>query len=171
MSQFFPALSFVLNNEDGRRQYAAVPDAPPGARAISGINSAAYPTQYAKIAALPQAQRGSAVSDFYLTEFWNPLEVANLDSQDLANRVMDQAVNGGLGSGGKLLQVAANACGSSLAIDGSIGNETVSAANSLDQSQLLTAFKTARINHYKAIAVHNSSLQKYLPEWLARASK
>ena len=171
MSTFAPALDFVLDNEDRERKYALVPDAPPGAHAISGINSAAYPEQFAQIAATPQAQRGPAIANFYLTEFWNPLGVSGINSQDVANRVLDQAVNGGLKSGGTLLQIAADACGSSLVIDGSIGPNTIKVINALDPAALLKAFQTARINHYKAIAAHNPADQKYLSEWLARASQ
>lgn len=171
MSTYIPALNFVLDNEDHYRKYANVPDAPPGAHAISGINSAAYPEQYAKILAIPQAQRGPAISDFYLTEFWTPLGASGLNSQDVANRVLDQAVNGGLKSGGTLLQIAANACGSTLVVDGSIGPHTCTVVNALDEDTLLSAFKTARINHYKAIALHNPADAKYLAEWLGRASQ
>lgn len=171
MSQFPPALNFVLDNEDRLRHYEAVPDAPAGAHAISGINSAAYSEQYLKIAALPQSERGPAVSDFYESEFWNPLGAAGIASQDLANRVLDQAVNGGLKTGGMLLQTAANACGATLMIDGSIGPNTVSVVNSLDPNKLLTAFKQARVNHYNRIATRSPELAKYLNGWLARASK
>lgn len=171
MSQFTPALNFVLDNEDFHRKYANVPDAPPGAYAISGINSSAYPEQYARIAAAPQAQRSPLIGDFYLTEFWTPLGAAGLNDQDTANRVLDQAVNGGLKTGGLLLQIAANACGASLVVDGSIGAHTLDVVNSLDSGKLLSAFKAARVNHYRAIAAHNPDDLKYLPEWLSRASK
>lgn len=171
MSQFLPALSFVLDNEDRQRQYANVPDAPPGAKAISGINSAAYREQYAKIAAIPQALRGPAVQDFYQTEFWNPTGAQGILPQDLANRVLDQSVNGGLKTGPLLLQTAAISCGASLTVDGEIGPQTLSVVNSLDQTELLAAFKTARVNHYRSIAAHNPADLKYLPEWVARASQ
>lgn len=171
MSQFQPALSFVLDNEDRLREYEAVPDAPVGAHAISGINSAAYPEQYAKVAAIPQSERGPAVSDFYESEFWNPLGAAGIASQDLANRVLDQAVNGGLKTGGMLLQTAANACGATLLIDGSIGPNTLSVVNSLDPDKLLVAFKQARVNHYNRVAARSVELRQYLKNWLTRASK
>lgn len=171
MSQFQPALDFVLDNEDRHRQYANVPDAPPGAHAVSGINSAAYPKQYADIVALPQSQRGQAVGNFYLTEFWNPLGAAGLNSQNLANRVLDQAVNGGLKTGGMLLQIAANTCGASLVVDGNIGPNTIKVANGIDPCVLTAAFKSARINRYKSIVERNPADQKYLAQWLARASQ
>jgi len=171
MSQFEPALNFVLDNEDAKREYALVPDAPPGAHAISGINSAAFPEQFNAIAAIPQAQRGPAIAQFYQTHFWTPLDAAGLVDQDVANRVLDQAVNGGFKSGCKLLQVAGNACGCTLVEDGSIGPSTLAAVNAIDQADLLVAYRVARINHYKAIAIANPSDQQYLTEWIARASK
>ena len=43
MSIWTTAYNWMLDNEDAEREYKVVPDAPPGAFAISGINSAAFP--------------------------------------------------------------------------------------------------------------------------------
>ena len=58
MADFLISYEWMLNNEDAAHSYAVVPDAPPGAHAISGINSSAFPSQFETIAALPQNQRG-----------------------------------------------------------------------------------------------------------------
>ena len=49
MSDFSVCFEWMMDNEDARRAYAQVPDAPPGAFAISGINSAAFPIDFADI--------------------------------------------------------------------------------------------------------------------------
>ena len=44
-------------------------------------------------------------------------------------------------------------------------------ANGHDPDALVTAFKTARVNHYKAIVDANPLRQGMLKAWLARAMK
>ena len=52
MADFETDYEFMIANEDRTQAHAIVPDAPPGAYAISGINSAAYPAQFKAIAAI-----------------------------------------------------------------------------------------------------------------------
>ncbi len=69
MAQFSPAFDFLMVSEDPEKYCEEVPDAPVGARAISGVNSAAWPLDFDKIAALPQSERLPAVQAFYETNF------------------------------------------------------------------------------------------------------
>jgi lysozyme family protein len=167
MSQFEPALDYLLDFEDAPRAYNAVSDV--GGYAIAGINSASWPNQYAQIASLPQASRGSAVANFYRLYFWNPTQAGALTSQDIANRLLDQAVNGGQVSGVKLLQKAANQCGAALVQDGTIGPRTITAVNAINPVQLLTAYRAARAANYRAIVEAKPQDEQYLAEWLKRA--
>lgn len=173
MAQFGDAFSYVMAFEDSRLECAIVPDAPPGAHAISGINSAAWSTQYEKIAALPQLERLAAVSAFYQQYFWNALNIGGLESQDLANRVMDEAVNAGLNAGAILLQDAINRCGQTppVAPDGKIGPLTLEAANGIDPERLIAAYRVQRAQRYQNIVARNPSDEVYLAEWLRRAEQ
>jgi lysozyme family protein len=168
VSQFQPGLSFLLNNEDPKHQYAAVPDI--GGFAIAGINSASWPSDYAKIAALPQSQRTQAVSDFYQFNFWNKMQIGGLVSQDVANRVLDMGVNAGAITGIKILQKALWALGcSGIIIDGILGTITIEAANSFDSDRLLASFRQTRLAYYQKIVDNNPQDQKYFTGWEARA--
>jgi lysozyme family protein len=171
MSQFAPAVAYVLSWEDPNLLFAAIPDAPPGAHAISGINSAAWPEQYAYISSIPQADRGFAVQNFYQLNFWNSLNIGGLTSQDLANRVLDGAVNAGLKTGAVLLQDAVNMCGQipPLAVDGKIGPLTIEAANAADPDKLLALYRQCRANRYNQIVANNPADEEYLAGWLKRA--
>jgi lysozyme family protein len=172
MADFLPAYNFTMDNEDAGREYKIVPDV--GGSAISGINSHSFPGEYAAIAAIAQHERGLAVEQFYERHFWNQW-LAQLDSQDLANRVFDAAVNMGPGTAVKLLQRACNALVGStayaIAEDGNWGPQTVKQVNLSDESPLVNAFKNRRIGYYQAIVAADPSKAKYLPQWLARASK
>lgn len=167
MASFEVAFEWMMNNEDGKREYAIVPDAPAGAHAISGINSAAFPQEFANIAAVPQAQRGPAVELFYRRNFWNNW-FDQLDSDEIAKRVFDDAVNMGPGTAVKLLQ---QALGPPVARDGEWGPATLQAANSAAPDTLVAAFRRARICHYSVIAESNPADKKFLAEWEARASQ
>ena len=71
MADFETSYAFMIENEDSAQAHAIVPDSPAGAHAISGINSAAFPAEFAAIADVPQDKRGPLVEDFYRRHFWN----------------------------------------------------------------------------------------------------
>jgi len=172
MADFDTDFNFMMTNEDSTQAHALVPDAPgtwagvtgaktwQGAWAISGINSKAFPADFAAVAALPQNQRGPAVEKFYETRFWNTWEGSLSDA--VAERVLDTAVNRGGVNGVKVLQTAVNACGGSLTVDGRWGPATVTAANTCDQDALLAALRTARLADYQAVVAANPSDARYL---------
>lgn len=167
MSQFAPALDYLLNNEDRLRQYEVVSD--PGGAAIAGINSSVWPTAYDNICRIPQNQRGPAVANFYLTEFWNVMRLGGLESQGVANRVLDEGVNAGPYTATRMLQQAANELGASLQVDGILGPKSMEAINAIDPERLLAAYRQARLKRYQDIAAKNPDRAKYLPAWEARA--
>jgi lysozyme family protein len=167
MASFDIAFTWLLTSEDPKNECAIVPDAPPGAHAISGINSHAFPTAFARIAVLPQSQRMAAVSSFYKTYFWNKW-LDQLASDELAKRVFDAAVNMGSKTALGLLQ---RALWPSAEPDEVWGPETVSAANAGDLTATVEAFKRLRGAHYQEIVARNPDDEKYLAGWLARAEK
>ncbi len=167
MSQYPPALNYTLNFEDPNRVYSWVPDI--GGFAIAGINSAAWPTDYANIAAAPQNQRAQLVYDFYQKNFWNPMKIGGFSSQDIANRVFDEGVNASSSTSIHLFQRAVIVCGISLVEDGVNGPKTMEAANSIDEEKLLAAFRTQRLRYYKKIVDNNTQDEKYFAGWEKRA--
>jgi lysozyme family protein len=168
VASFDVCFNWMLNFEDFNREYAEVPDAPPGAFAISGINSAAWPQDFEIIANTPQDQRAGAVQAFYQDEYWNDW-LAQIVSDDVAKRVFDAAVNMGGGTATRLLQEAVNACGGNLTVDGQFGTGTLAGTNSVDSATLVTQFQQVRSQHYKDIVAKNPADVKYLNGWLARA--
>jgi lysozyme family protein len=159
---------FMMQNEDSRREHAIEPDA--GGQAISGINSAAFPLQFAKIAALPQAERGPEVEAFYSAAFWNRW-FDQTASDEVAKRVFDADVNMGSVPAVRCLQMALGACGVVVTPDGHLGPVSVTAVNAAPQDQLVAAFQKARQDHYRAIVAAHPEKAVYLDAWLARAGK
>lgn len=175
MANFPIAFPWIMQFEDPKMEYAQNPDAPPGAFAISGINSAAFPNDFASIAAIPQEDRGPSVQAFYRKNFWNTF-YDQLVSDEVAKRVLDMAVNSGAHTSVKLLQIAVDSLYASgtkpvLEEDGQWGPQTVAQTNTCSDSSLVPAFQQARVSHYRDIVVKNPSLVKYLNGWIARAQK
>lgn len=169
MSQFAPAFEYLMNFEDRGRTFAVNIDNN-GGEVIAGINSKSFPAQVAAIKFAPQSQRPALVYQFYLTEFWMRLRLGCLNSQDVANRVLDMDVNAGEVSADSELQkaiceVKSGAC----EVDGVIGPITIAAANSVDPEQLLLAFRAQRVSHYEEIAAAHPEDEEFLKGWLARA--
>ena len=173
MADFNTAFQWAMQFEDPLMACHQVPDAAPAGApepcyAISGINSGAWPSQFASIAALPQTQRAPAVEAFYQAAFWNSW-LAQIASDDVAKRVFDFGVNAGSGTSVKTLQQAVNTLGGSLTVDGGWGPMTLAATNAADPAALVQAFIAARVAHYEAIAAASPADQAYLKGWLARA--
>jgi lysozyme family protein len=168
MADWDTCYNWMMDNEDRTRDCKIVPDptsADHTAQAISGINSAYYPEWFARIAALPQDQRPPVVKDFYKTEFWNRwFNIINSD--EVAKRVLDAAVNMGPGTSVKLLQRAFNSsCNPSstrLREDGAWGPGTVQSANSVEAGYLVIEFKRVRLGYYQDIVQKDPSKSKYL---------
>jgi hypothetical protein len=173
MADFTTAFQWAMRFEDPEMACVQVPDAapagcPPPCYAISGINSGAWPQQFASIVALPEGSRVPAVEAFYKAQFWN-LWFDQLASDDLAKRVFDFSVNGGSGTAVRTLQQAVNILGGNLTVDGGWGPMTLAAANAANQAALVAAFVATRVAHYQAIVAANPTDAAYLKGWLSRA--
>ena len=179
MANFDVCFSWLMRDEDPANLHATTKDnCPDGCTgscyAISGINSGAWPLQFAKINALPQDQRGVEVENFYQTLFWNQW-FDQIASDEIAKRVFDMAVNGGAGTAVKLLQQAVNwsrdSAPLSLVVDGQWGPKTVEEVNKCNQDELVSEFQQARCAYYECIVAKNPADAQYLNGWLARAKR
>lgn len=129
--------------------------------------------------------KGDAVF-LYHRCFWRPLNAQSWP-RPLGEMLFDQAVNGGLVAGRKLLQRAINAClvnvppeapvPQQIRVDGVIGDATravfawVIEYPGLGMPSLLEAFRDAVRARYRAIVAHYPSQQRFLRGWLARAER
>jgi len=186
MADFVTAYNWMMDNEDSQRKFNEAPDpCPKGVAgpcfAIGGVNSGAWPQEYAAIKAADQAQRQALVQDFYQKHYWNQW-YAQLGSDEVCKRVFDFAVNGGATSVRCLQQavnslvgaaeaMAAGAVAGAVSEDGGWGPKTVAAANAADAAALVTEFKAKRLAFYQDLAAADPSKQQYLKGWTARAGK
>lgn len=157
----------MIPHEDSRRSWDVRTDNN-GGQVIAGINSKAFPHDFASIIAIPQEARGAAIQMFYLSRFWTPMKLGGLESQDLANQVFDQAVNSGSVKAIKLLQRACNALRQNVEVDGAIGPMTLAAANAPDPDSIVAAYRIERQTFYRTLAEINPADQPYLEGWIKR---
>jgi hypothetical protein len=175
MSSFDVCYSWMMDNEDPKRQYKTLPDPPDlyeddghgnlvrvGAHSISGINSDSYPAQFARISVIPQVQRAQAVEDFYHLMFWNKW-YAQIVSDEVAKRIFDCAVLDGPVTAVYIVQRAANGlCGEQIKDDGRWGPITVEVLNDQNPASLINSLKAQWLEHAKVVVVRNPARAKYL---------
>jgi lysozyme family protein len=105
----------------------------------------------------------STALTIYKNWFWNALKADFYTNQSVANIIVDHGVNAGVVTSAKILQKVLNeSFGFNLIIDGIIGNKTITALNSVNQSSLHQKILEARIDYYKKLG------GSFLQSWLNR---
>ncbi len=167
MAKFEDALSMVLRHEGGLSM---------DAQDEGGITNMGISLRFYKKRVKVDADESNIrnlniaeVSDIYKKFFWDPNRYDEIDNQNLANRMMDLAVNTGSLNANSFLQHAVNliAPGSALQIDGKIGLKTLAAANNSDQLLLYIHLLIQAAQYYKLIA-KNDQNHKFLSGWRNR---
>ncbi|MCM3419035.1 glycoside hydrolase family 108 protein [Sphingopyxis alaskensis] len=115
--------------------------------------------------------------------FWKRIDADNLP-RPVGEMMFDQAVNAGIGSARRLLQLAINRCleraasaPPKLKVDGIVGKRSHDAMNwvlrwgALGMPALVDAFRVEVRLRYRAIAERNPSQKRFLKGWLARADR
>lgn len=119
------------------------------------------------------------VENFYSENFFIPLKLDEIHSNDVAMEIFDTAVNCGKSKAIKILQRALNLLNKNeklfddLKIDGSIGNKTIQATNEIlrftnGASKLIKALNGLQFMHYVEITEKNPVYEKYFNGWLNR---
>jgi lysozyme family protein len=134
----------------------------PGGLTFAGIDKRSHPDfNYRN----PSAD---AVVKCYFADYWTPSKAAFMDFPT-GEVVANFAVNMGLGASVKLLQRAVNVVsGANLAIDGGLGQKTLSAANACDSRRLADVIEDEADARYRRIADANPKLRKFLQGWYNR---
>ncbi len=99
--------------------------------------------------------------------YWDAIKASQINSQSVANIIVDHGVNAGLGSIGKIVQrILNNHFNYNLRIDGVIGPATRAAINSVNSKQLHDLIKLSREEFYEKI-----DNEHFRDGWLVRLSK
>lgn len=101
----------------------------------------------------------------FKTYYWDKMKADGINSQSVANMMVDWGYNAGIGTVAKKVQ---NIVGTNP--DGIIGTGTLKLINSKDSKELFEQIKSARIMFYKKLAEKRPSNGKFLKGWLNRAN-
>jgi len=101
--------------------------------------------------------------------YWDSVKGDDYKCFSIAVIVTGMAWGSGASIAGKTLQKAINNLGLEVAIDGSIGNKTIAAANALNDVQLFDEIMRLRIEFFKSISEPGSKNAKFRNGWLNRA--
>jgi lysozyme family protein len=159
MADFQTSVAQVLKKEGGYVFKAS----DPGGETKYGITKRSYPALDIKNITPQDAE------DIYLRDFWNPMRLAEVNSQAIADQILDTAVNMGTSQAAKIAQAAALNLGQSLKVDGAFGPASLAAVNAVDSSKLASEMVGLRISAYKTIAANRPASQQFLAGWIRRA--
>lgn len=120
----------------------------------------------------PGCLKGASVEackKLYKIHFWDKIGCGNIYDQDVATKIFDASINMGIKRGSLLAQKAANACGKSLVVDGSLGSKSYAAINSCTPKTYIAAYAAEMSNFYLDLIAAKPELAKFKKNWLRRA--
>jgi lysozyme family protein len=188
MAEFKEAFVHTLKFEDAARSGKVTVDS--GGRTRFGIAEKFHPELGEAFfngdveEALAEAERVEQ------DEYWEPLRLAGISNQDIANKLFDMAVNMGVRQAAVFAQRAANALladgtgraapmaletgpplpAGCLVEDGMIGPRSLAAINSLDSENYLHVLRELSADFYRHVASINPAYAVDLVGWLRRAA-
>ena len=154
------ALQYVVKWEDPKMTGKVVTDNN-GFPVRYGINKKYHPNldpRFWSYAAMGRAEAWEVAKKVYTEEYWTPMRGDGIANQDVANKLLDMAVNQGVGTAIMQIQRVAQVWGKQIKVDGAFGPKTLQAVNELDPQQALIGLrKEWEIRLEKVLEVH--------PEW------
>lgn len=167
MAQFDPAVTLTLKHEGGFFHVPATGEVVNMGITLEtlrslGVLKTSGPATQADIDFVKSLTVDEA-KDIYRHQYWDKLRLDLMDSQDVANKVFDLAVNTGLSQASKILQQALG-----VPIDGILGPKTMAAANAANPLILLADIRTCGAHFYCEVAQSKPALAPDLPGWLNR---
>ena len=109
--------------------------------------------------------------EIYRESWWNKYDYERFVDQQVANKVLDMAVNMGQKQATKLLQRSVNRANDNqhLSCDGVLGPMTMEAVNKIDPIKLIPILKTECAQFYEDLVNARSEFREYFAGWLRRA--
>lgn len=154
-SDFNLAIPVVLANEGG---YVNNP-ADPGGETNFGISKRAYPNVDIK------NLTKEAAAEIYRHDYWR---FGDLNSQDIATKLLDMSVNIGIKRAVTLCQISINDIGGHCNVDGKWGPSTESTVNGSEANVLLPEIRASQSHYYTNLVAQRPELYQFLRGWLRR---
>ncbi|MCU1256910.1 MAG: putative secretion activating protein [Candidatus Angelobacter sp.] len=163
MANFRTAFLFTLRHEDSTRSGKVTMDA--GGRTRFGIAEKFHPDLPEEFFTGPAEDALAEAEKIEEREYWDRLRLADVENQNLVNKLFDMAVNMGVRQAAVYAQRAAH-----VVEDGVIGAKTQAAINGADPIAYYRALCELSAAHYRHVAAANPAQAVNLKGWLSRAS-
>ncbi|NOY63598.1 MAG: N-acetylmuramidase [Gammaproteobacteria bacterium] len=165
MADFDQAFEIMMRNEGGYTLHQVAGDR--GGQTYAGIARHFNPGWRGWVLIDQQGvdspMLSQAVRDFYAVEFWQRISGDQVESQPVANSIFDFAVNAGVKTVSKLVQVVVGSTP-----DGVIGAKTIARINTTDSEKFILKFSLAKVARYAQICNRDRSQRKFLLGWMNR---
>lgn len=156
---FLKAFDLTLGKEGG---YVNDP-LDPGGETRFGISKRDYPDEDLKALTTLRAR------EIYYRDFWLPLRLDEVSSPEISAEIFDTAVNAGKRRAAYIAQQALVYLGVTVAVDGTMGPETVRAINAYgDEIALLKTLNGLQFMHYYNLVKADPSMTRFARGWLKR---
>ena len=123
-----------------------------------GISKRAYPSLDIANLTIDMAK------SIYKTDYWDKMKLDNVDNSIIAKNIFEAAVNFGIFTVVCIVQKILD-----VKVDGKIGDVTIKAINSFDDTMLFLALlKLSFVDRYRQICNNNKDQKIFLLGWLNR---
>ena len=170
MADFKAAFDFTMQHEDPTLSGKVTMDA--GGRTRFGIAAKFHPELTPEFFDGPAEDALVQAQQIEEHEYWHPMRLAEVENQNLANKLFDMGVNMGVRQAAIYAQRALNALASAgvrLVEDGVIGGQTLEAINAAQPIALYQLLCELSAEHYRHVAMVNPAQAANLRGWLKRA--
>lgn len=160
------AIDYVLQWEDASLS-GAITNAPDGKRTRFGIDEHFHPelTNCLYFSSMGKAAALQIARGIYLRQYCEPLCIAEIPDQDVANKLLSLGVNVGVVPAARMLQDAVRVVG-----DGRIGPLTLHALDLALPQKVLEDLRAEAESYYDTLMQTNPKLAMYRAGWLRRAN-
>lgn len=172
MAELGLALTYVLHWEDPKMTGVIVVDNN-GALVRYGINKKFHPNVDARFwsaATMGRAEALLTAKEIYVTEYWMPLHGNELVDQDVANKLLDMAVNQGVVTAIRQVQKVAKTWGKKIEVDGKFGPITLAAVNELNPQQALAGLRKEWEIRFEMVLELHPEWESSRDNWTKRAN-
>jgi lysozyme family protein len=170
MADFKTAFLLTLQHEDSTRSGKVTVDA--GGRTRFGIAEKFHPDLPEEFFTGPTEDALAEAEKIEQCEYWDRMRLAEIENQNVANKLFDMGVNMGVRQAAVYAQRAANALvigEGKLVEDGEIGPKTLAAINGADPIAYYQALCELSAAHYRHVAAVNPAQAVNLAGWMKRA--
>jgi lysozyme family protein len=169
MADINAATVYVLKNEDSHLSGKVTTDR--GGMTRYGIAAKFHRNLNPCFYTCPGVTALAMAEALYASEYADPLQLAKINSQPIANKLLDIAINCGVPIAAKFAQEGVNALGYALVVDEHVGSASVTAINAVDAGALMAELVSESMAYYTKLNEEGKASPDEYAAWMTRAAK